>query len=92
MGIDLTKPTPLYNQIADDIYDRISKNKIREGELIGSHQKLANDYGVSLITIRKALDYILPFSLEIEKWQYKQIKKISKNRHLPSTAFSKNEI
>lgn len=59
MGIDLTKPTSLYNQIADDISSRISKDEIKEGDLIGSHQQLAKEYGVSLITVRKALSALI---------------------------------
>ncbi len=34
-------------------------------------------------SIRKALDYILPFALEMDKWKYKQIQKIDINSIYP---------
>lgn len=55
MGIDFKNPTPLYRQIFDDIKAKISTGEIRIGEQLGSHQELARQYGVSLITIKKAL-------------------------------------
>lgn len=55
MAIDFKNPTPLYRQIVEDIKDKISSGQLMVGEQIGSHQELAKEYGVSLITVKKAL-------------------------------------
>jgi len=55
MGIDFRKPTPLYCQIVEDIRMQIVDGRLKEGDQLGSHQQLALSYGVSLITIKKAL-------------------------------------
>ncbi len=59
MAIDLKNPTPLYQQIVEDIKDKVSSNKIKVGELIGSQQEIAQKYGVSLITARKAMAILI---------------------------------
>ncbi len=58
MGIDIKNPTPLYQQIVEDIKDKISSGEIKIGEQLCSQQELARQYGVSLITIKKALAYL----------------------------------
>ncbi|MFA5832786.1 MAG: GntR family transcriptional regulator [Bacteroidota bacterium] len=55
MPIELNDSTPLYLQIVDDIKAQIASKKLKVGEKIGSHSELAAHYGVSLITIKKAL-------------------------------------
>jgi LacI family transcriptional regulator len=59
MAIDFEKPEPLYLQIVDDIQHKITKGKLKVGEQLGSHQKLARDYNVSLITVKKALSNLI---------------------------------
>ncbi len=54
MAIDLSKPTPLYLQIVDDIKSKIEEGKLNVGDSVGSQQFLAKQYDVSLITIKKA--------------------------------------
>ena len=46
---------PLYEQVADSIRKEITSGKIPAGENIGTHLELTKKYGVSLITVRKAL-------------------------------------
>lgn len=53
--IDINDPTPLYEQVERDINRKIDSGILNVGEQIGSHQKLAKEYNVSLITIKKAL-------------------------------------
>jgi DNA-binding LacI/PurR family transcriptional regulator len=55
MPIDLHDSTPLYLQIIDDIKSKIASKKLRVGDQLGSHAELASSYGVSLITVKKAL-------------------------------------
>lgn len=55
MGVDFNTPTPLYRQIADDIKAKIASGQIKSGDQLGSQQELAKEYGVSLITVKKAL-------------------------------------
>ncbi len=55
MGIDFKNPTPLYLQIVDDIKTKVATGELTVGEQLESHQELAREYGVSLITIKKAL-------------------------------------
>ena len=59
MSIDIRNPKPLYQQIAVDLRDQISKGKLKIGDRIGSHQDLALRFDVSLITIRKARDLLI---------------------------------
>jgi DNA-binding LacI/PurR family transcriptional regulator len=55
MPIELNNSTPLYLQIVDDIKSQIASKKLKVGDKIGSHTELASYYGVSLITVKKAL-------------------------------------
>ncbi len=55
MGIDFEKATPLYIQIIEDIKRKVQSGQLQVGDQVGSQSELANQYGVSLITIKKAL-------------------------------------
>lgn len=55
MPIDQKKSTPLYLQIVDDLCKQIALGKLRPGSKIRSQSELAEDYGVSMITVKKAL-------------------------------------
>lgn len=59
MPIDLEKPVPLYLQIVDDLKQKVGDGKLQVGDQLNSHQELAKDYGVSLITIKKALSNLI---------------------------------
>ena len=56
MTIDLKKPIPLYQQVADSVRADVLSGKIGSGEQLGSHHELAKKYDVSLITIKRALN------------------------------------
>ena len=58
MPIDLKKPDPLYLQISDDISARILKGEFHLGDQLGSQQAISLEYGVSLITVKKALSHL----------------------------------
>ena len=55
MPIDLHDSTPLYLQIVNDIKSKIAGNKLKADDQLGSHAELASTYGVSVITVKKAL-------------------------------------
>jgi len=57
--LDLTKPTPLYRQIVDDIKLKIKKGHLAVDDSIGSHQTLAAYYNVSLITVKRAINDLI---------------------------------
>ena len=59
MSIDFENPTPLYLQIATDIREKIDKNILTVGEKIPSQSELGQSYGVSLITVKKALSELV---------------------------------
>lgn len=55
MRPDATAPVPLYQQVAADIRRRIVAGDMAVGSQIPPHRELAAEYGVSVITINKAL-------------------------------------
>ena len=55
MKIDPGAATPLYQQVAADIRHRIISGAMPVGMQIPPHRELATSYGVSVITINKAL-------------------------------------
>ena len=55
MPIDVRNSTPLYLQIVDDIKSKIASRKFKAVDKLGSHAELSSSYGVSLITVKKAL-------------------------------------
>lgn len=59
MPIDLQNSTPLYLQIIDDIKSKIASKQLKAGDQIGSHAELVSMYGVSLITVKKALTTLI---------------------------------
>lgn len=54
-GIDFGNPTPLYEQIINDIRSKIEHGELQAGERIETQQELAVKYNVSLITVKNAL-------------------------------------
>lgn len=59
MPIDVQNSTPLYLQIIDDIKSKIAARQLKAGDQIGSHAELTSKYGVSLITVKKALTTLI---------------------------------
>lgn len=58
MPLDLKKPDPLYLQIAEDVISRIASGQMGVGDQLGSQQQMAREYGVSLMTIKKAMTHL----------------------------------
>ncbi|MDZ7332329.1 MAG: GntR family transcriptional regulator, partial [candidate division KSB1 bacterium] len=59
MAIDFTDPRPLYLQIVDTIKEKIESGELQPGDQISSQNELAQEYGVSLITVKKALTELI---------------------------------
>jgi DNA-binding LacI/PurR family transcriptional regulator len=59
MGIDFQKPEQLYLQIINDIKEKISSGELKVGQQLASHNELTEIYGVSLITVRRALSELV---------------------------------
>jgi DNA-binding LacI/PurR family transcriptional regulator len=59
MAIDVKNPVPLYQQIADEIKAKIQSGVLKVGDAIGSHSELTLQYGVSVITVKKALSDLI---------------------------------
>ncbi|HTY36763.1 MAG TPA: GntR family transcriptional regulator [Bacteroidota bacterium] len=55
MPIDVRNSSPLYLQIIGELKSKISEGTLKPGDQVGSHAELASAYGVSLITVKKAL-------------------------------------
>jgi len=55
MSIDFTNPKPLYLQIANTIKTKIDQGQLKIGDQLASQKELANEYNVSLITVKKAI-------------------------------------
>lgn len=54
--ISNTVNKPLYEQIKEQIKEAIFKEELREGELMPSIRKFANELSVSVLTIRRVYD------------------------------------
>lgn len=59
MAIDVKNPTPLYQQIANEIKAKIKSGELKVGDAIGSHSELTAQCGVSVITVKKALSDLI---------------------------------
>ena len=55
LHIDPGSATPLYQQVAADIRRRIVSGEMPVGTQLQPHRELATSYGVSIMTINKAL-------------------------------------
>ncbi len=59
MPIDFSDPTPLYKQIAVHIKKEIASGTFKVGEKIPSQRELAEQYDVSMITVKKAISDLI---------------------------------
>ncbi len=80
MRIDPQSPKAFYLQIVEDIKTRILTGQFKTGDLLGSHNQLAREYQVSLITIKRALNELLR-----EGWLYSRV---GKGTYVSQTAYS----
>jgi GntR family transcriptional regulator len=57
--IDLLSKLPLYHQIETNLRDLISQGELVTGQMVPSEWELAKIYGVSRLTVRRALDELV---------------------------------
>jgi GntR family transcriptional regulator len=57
----------MYEQVTDILRSEITQKIYSPGKAIGTHEKLAKRFAVSLITIRKALDTLISEGLVVSK-------------------------
>jgi len=58
MEFDADSPGPLYAKVEEDLKQKILSGDFRIGQKLGSHRQLADQYNVSLITIKQALKHL----------------------------------
>jgi GntR family transcriptional regulator len=56
MTVSANDPRQPYVQVADDLRQAIRAGKLKPGERLPSGRKLAEQYGVALLTVQRALD------------------------------------
>lgn len=52
-------PTPLYHQLEQELRARIKRQDFRPGEALPTEERICSQYGVSRITVRRALDALI---------------------------------
>jgi len=57
-ALDLDSPTPLYQQIRDQVVDGLATGQLREGEPLPTIRQFASDFGINLHTVRKAYEIL----------------------------------
>lgn len=56
MPIDFADPRPAYQQIADDLRERIKSGRLKPGDRLPSRKTIAEEYSVAPETVKKAQD------------------------------------
>ncbi|MDD3173985.1 MAG: GntR family transcriptional regulator [Herbinix sp.] len=83
--LDKSAITPLYIQLMNELEDKIRKEIYEPSEKLLTESEMSKKYGVSLITVRKALDLLTEKDL-VERKQgkgtYVKKPKFSKNVHM----------
>ena len=57
--IDRTTPVPLYFQIAERLRETLLREKMRQGDLLTTDERVQDEFGVSRATARKAIDELV---------------------------------
>jgi GntR family transcriptional regulator len=60
-------PVPLYHQLAEDLRERIKNKLLKNGDPLPTEAQLCESYGVSRITVRRALDDLIAENLVIRR-------------------------
>ncbi len=82
MKLDATSSTPLYMQLVDTIRHDIESGKFKPSDRIPTEKELSEEYGVSRITVRNALDKLAEEKLLVRmraKGTFVRSEKISRN-------------
>lgn len=60
-------PVPLYHQLEQDLMARIQAGEFAPGEAIPTEERICEQYGVSRITVRRALDALIAHGLIVRR-------------------------
>ena len=60
-------PLPLYHQLEQDLRARVNNSEFQPGDLLPSEERICEQYGVSRITVRRALDALIAQGLIVKK-------------------------
>lgn len=65
--LDQTAITPLYVQLMDELEEKISSGVYQAGEKLQTESEMARTYGVSIITVRKAIGTLIDKGMVVRK-------------------------
>lgn len=60
-------PLPLYHQLEQDLRARVHANEFRPGDALPTEERICEHYGVSRITVRRALDALIAQGLIVKR-------------------------
>lgn len=60
-------PVPLYHQLEQDLTERINAGEFPQGEPMPTEERICEQYGVSRITVRRALDALIAQGLILRR-------------------------
>src|SRR3954454_4112192 len=60
-------PVPLYHQLEQDLLERITAGEFAPGDALPTEEGICEQYGVSRITVRRALDALIGQGLIIRR-------------------------
>lgn len=60
-------PMPLYHQIVQDLTGQLTRRKLKPGDALPTEEQLCERYGVSRITVRRALDDLIVGGLVVRR-------------------------
>lgn len=67
MDLDRSSPVPLYFQVARQIEQAIEHGQLQPGSRLGNEIQLADDYGLSRLTMRRAIQELVNKGLLVRK-------------------------
>ena len=57
--LDTQSMTPLYQQVAQQLEQAVNSGELRYGDKIMSESEMSQHYGVSRVTVRRAVDRLV---------------------------------
>jgi GntR family transcriptional regulator len=60
-------PLPLYHQLEQDLRARVNGSEFQPGDLLPTEERICEQYGVSRVTVRRALDALIAQGLIIKR-------------------------
>ncbi len=66
--LDEMSPTPLYLQLQRLIQNQVRAGKLRAGEALPSERDLAHQFGISRVTVRKAIAGLVDKGILVQHW------------------------